>query len=65
MTTFSVTASGKASRTYTLQHRASLVSGLWEDIKSVGPLGADGTVYLTDDAPPATAGFYRLRVTAP
>jgi lysophospholipase L1-like esterase len=64
-TSISVTAAGKASRTYTLQHRASLVSGIWADIKSVGPLGADGTVYLTDDSPTATAGFYRLRVTAP
>jgi hypothetical protein len=62
---YTVTASSKAERTYALERRANLGSGEWSCVASVGPLAADGTVALSDPAPPATRGFYRLRVTAP
>lgn len=63
-TTFTVTASGKATRTYVLE-RCPTMAGVWTDVDSLGPLGMDGTVSLTDATPPATSGFYRMRVSAP
>jgi hypothetical protein len=61
---FTVTANGKAARSYVL-HRQSTLGGLWEPVISVGPLGDDTQVTLTDPAPPATNAFYRLSVTGP
>ncbi len=64
-TTFTVTAAGKASRSYVLERRASLVNGSWTDVTSVGPLGTDGLVTLIDSSASASAGFYRIRVFVP
>ena len=62
---FTTTAQGKASRTYVLERRINLTTGPWTTIDSVGPLAVDGPLNLTDSAPPAGSGFYRIRVTAP
>jgi phosphodiesterase/alkaline phosphatase D-like protein len=64
-TSYTVTAVGKAARTYTLERSTSLTAGSWTELGSVGPLAADGPVVLSDNHPPASSGFYRLRVTAP
>ena len=42
-----------------------LDGGTWTQVATTGALVADGTVTLTDPAPPATNGFYRLRVILP
>jgi hypothetical protein len=62
---FTITASGKAGRTYVLERNTNLAAGPWTSLGSVGPLAADGPVVLSDPAPPANSGFYRLRVSAP
>jgi hypothetical protein len=62
---FTVTASGKAARTYVLERKTNLAAGPWTPLGSAGPLAADGPVVLSDPAPPANTGFYRLRVSAP
>jgi hypothetical protein len=62
---FTVTAAGKASRTYVLERRANLGAGPWTEVGALGPLAADAAVTLTDPAPPANAAFYRMRVAAP
>ena len=62
---FTVTAAGKATRTYVLERRDNLGSGPWTDIKTFGPLTVDGPVSLSDTSPPANRGFYRMRVIAP
>jgi hypothetical protein len=62
---FSVTAAGKASRTYVLERRANLGAGPWQEVGAAGPLAADAPVTLIDPAPPAKAAFYRMRVAAP
>ncbi len=64
-TSFTVTASGKAARTYVLERKTNLAAGPWTPLSSVGPLAADGPVVLSDPAPPANSAFYRLRVSAP
>jgi hypothetical protein len=64
-TSYTITATGKATRTYVMERRATLDAGPWTVISSIGPLTADGTVTLGDPNPPAASGFYRLRVTAP
>jgi hypothetical protein len=65
VTSYTVTATGKATRTYVLERRATLDAGPWTVIDSTGPFTADGNVTLSDENPPAASGFYRLRVTAP
>jgi len=62
---YTLTASGKAARTYVLERSNTLGTGAWTEIRSVGPLTVDGPVRLTDPAPPVNAAFYRLRVTSP
>jgi uncharacterized repeat protein (TIGR03803 family) len=64
-TTFTVTAAGKASRSYVLERRATLTTGPWTTIVSIGPLTADASISLTDPTSPQTAAYYRLRVNAP
>jgi hypothetical protein len=62
---FTITASGKAARTYVLERKTNLAAGPWTPLGSVGPLAADGPVSLSDPVPPANTGFYRLRVSGP
>ena len=62
---FTVTAAGKAGRSYSLQRRADLTSGTWSAVISQGPLAADGPVSLTDTAAPAGRAFYRIQVLLP
>jgi hypothetical protein len=62
---FTITASGKAARTYVLERKTNLAASPWTPLGSVGPLAADGPVVLSDSTPPANSGFYRLRVSAP
>jgi len=62
---FTVQVAGISARIYTLQHRPALTTGTWADVVSQGPLGANATVTLTDNAPPAGTGFYRVRVRRP
>ncbi|MFO1481807.1 MAG: choice-of-anchor D domain-containing protein [Verrucomicrobiaceae bacterium] len=64
--TFTLTTAGKSGRTYILERSASLgASASWSTVTTQGPLGADGTVTLTDNATPGTNAFYRIRVTGP
>jgi regulation of enolase protein 1 (concanavalin A-like superfamily) len=53
---------GKAARTYSLERAASLDSGEWQQIESVGPLTTDGIIQVTDPAPLPDRGFYRLQI---
>ncbi len=62
---FTVTTHGIAGRTYKLQRRASLTSGVWTDVTTQGPLPADTALTLTDPSPPAGRGFYRVMVSFP
>ena len=64
-TTFTLTANGKAGRTYALQRCTNLVTGSWITVTTTGPLGADATLPLTDTAAPAGKAFYRIQVSAP
>ena len=64
-TSFSVTAAGKAARTYVLERQTTLGTDPWTVIDTVGPLAGDAAVMLIDHAPLPDAGLYRLRVTAP
>ncbi len=64
-TTFTVTAAGKAARSYVLERRASLATGSWSTVTSIGPIASDSPVNLTDSSPPPNTGFYRIRVAAP
>jgi hypothetical protein len=61
---FTVTAAGKAGRSYVLERRDG-GHGTWADAAASGPLAADGTVTLTDPAPPPSSGMYRVKVMAP
>ena len=63
--TFTITACGKATHTYTLERTTSLSSGPWSGVDTAGPLVADGTVTLTDLSPPVGAAYYRLKVELP
>ncbi|MBK8092248.1 MAG: hypothetical protein IPK32_09800 [Verrucomicrobiaceae bacterium] len=61
---FSVSTSGKAGRTYTLQRSTNLT--FWIAVGSPqGPLASDGAVTLQDAAMPNDAAFYRIEVTGP
>jgi hypothetical protein len=62
---FTVTANGKAGKTYTLQRKTDLASGAWQDLTTQGPLATDGAISLTDPAAPATNAFYRIQTAAP
>ena len=64
-TSYTVTAAGKAGRTYVLQRRTDLAAGAWTTATTTAPLAADGTVSLTDPAAPAGNAFYRIQVCAP
>ena len=64
-TTFTVTAAGKAARSYVLERRATLDIGPWTTVTSIGPLATDGPINLTDPAAPTNSAFYRVRVSAP
>ncbi|MCX6879075.1 MAG: thrombospondin type 3 repeat-containing protein, partial [Verrucomicrobia bacterium] len=64
-TSYTVTVPGKASRSYVLERSASLGTGPWTAVGSVGPLAVPGTITLSDPAAPTEAGFYRVRVSAP
>ena len=61
--TFTVTTSGKAGRTYLLQRTTTLAPDSWATVDTIGPLGSDGPVSLTDAARPNDAAFYRIQVT--
>ncbi|WP_395737483.1 cadherin-like beta sandwich domain-containing protein [Prosthecobacter sp.] len=63
--TFSLTTDGKSARTYLLERNLTLDSASWSIVATQGPLGADGTVTLTDPSSPAGRAFYRIRVSAP
>ncbi len=63
--TFTVTAAGKAARSYVLERSTTLSAGQWTNVISIAPLAADGPVALTDPATPNNSAFYRLRVSAP
>ena len=63
--TFTLTASGKAGRTYSLQRRTDLASGIWDTVITTGPLAADVPLFLTDQSAPAGNAFYRIQVTVP
>jgi alpha-tubulin suppressor-like RCC1 family protein len=63
--TFTVTASGKAGRSYALQYRSNAATGTWINVTHLGPLAVDGPVVLTDPAAPAENAFYRIQVSAP
>lgn len=64
---FSAVVPGKAGRTYTLQRRADLGAGTWEDVATTGPVSVDGDLTLVDPAAGADRAFYRATVvlTAP
>ncbi len=62
---FTVTAPGKAGRSYWLERRQSLDAGPWVSVDSESPLAVNGTVALTDSSPPENKGFYRVRVSFP
>jgi hypothetical protein len=62
---FTVTAKGKAGRSYTLQKRTDLATGSWSVVTSAGALTTDGPVILTDLAATAQQAFYRIQVSAP
>jgi hypothetical protein len=64
-TAYTVTAAGKKDRSYVMERSTAPGNVDWTNVGTVGPLGADGPVELTDFAPPPQSGFYRLRVTAP
>lgn len=56
---------GRAGRTYLLERMVTQDGSEWEQVKSVGPLPANGQQQLTDPAPPAKLGIYRLQVVFP
>ncbi|MCX6864921.1 MAG: hypothetical protein NTV46_01640 [Verrucomicrobia bacterium] len=62
---FTVTAAGKATRTYVLERNTNLAAGPWTSLGILGPLAADGPVVLTDNAAPDGKAFYRIQVSAP
>ena len=64
-TGYTVTAAGKAGRRYVLERSTAPGAAAWTSVGTVGSLGADGPIMLTDPAPPLEAGCYRLRVTVP
>ena len=63
--TFVLTENGKAGRTYALQRRAYLATGDWTTVTTQGPLCADTSISLTDNAAPEGKAFYRIQVSAP
>ncbi len=65
-TPFSVKVAGVAERTYTLLRAAALDSSptVWTPVQTVGPLGSNQTIVLSDPAQPPGAAFYRTSVTA-
>ena len=63
--TFTLTTSGKAGRTYSLQRKTDLSAGTWDTLGTRGPLAIDDPVTLTDPAAPAGKAFYRIQVAAP
>ncbi|MGJ8642408.1 MAG: choice-of-anchor tandem repeat GloVer-containing protein [Luteolibacter sp.] len=62
---FTVTANGKAGRTYVLERNPGFDPAFWTAVTFDGPLDIDGPVNLTDDSPLIGSGFYRLRVSSP
>jgi hypothetical protein len=62
---FTVTTSGKSGRKYFLDQSPTLAEGTWTSVATLGPLASDATVELSDPAPAAGAGFYRIRVQFP
>ncbi|MES2661052.1 MAG: choice-of-anchor tandem repeat GloVer-containing protein [Verrucomicrobiota bacterium] len=63
---FTITALGKAGRSYWLERSYTLAPGSWTPADSAGPLDSDGTVELIDDStPPENKSLYRVRVTCP
>jgi hypothetical protein len=62
---YKIIAAGKKDRSYVMERSTAPGNVDWTNVGTVGPLGADGPVELTDSAPPPQSGFYRLRVTAP
>jgi hypothetical protein len=61
---FTVTAAGKAGRSYVMERRDG-GNGTWTAVAASGPLAADGTVTLSDPAPPPGSGMYRVKVVLP
>ncbi|MES2659557.1 MAG: LamG-like jellyroll fold domain-containing protein [Verrucomicrobiota bacterium] len=62
---FTLTVNGISGRTYKLQRRAHLTSGVWTNVASQGPLLSNAVVTLVDGTPPAGQGFYRVMVNFP
>jgi hypothetical protein len=62
---FTLTAAGKAGRSYTLQRCSDLTAGAWATVTITNQLSADTPVSLTDSAAPAGKAFYRIQVIGP
>ena len=61
-TTFSITVPGKPGRTYVLQKREDLASGVWIDVETRSGLATAEPLTLSDFAATAGRGFYRVVV---
>jgi hypothetical protein len=64
-TAFTLTAAGKAGRSYVLERTIDLSGGSWAEVASSASLQAAGTVTLSDPQPPGNGAFYRVRVVLP
>jgi hypothetical protein len=62
---FVVELSGKGGRFYTLEKSSSVPAGGWEAVSTSTVLSTNQPVFLTNSAPLAGNGFYRVRVQKP
>jgi hypothetical protein len=56
---------GRAGRTYLLERMIGQDGSEWEQVRTIGPLAANGSQQTTDPSPPAGSGIYRLQVVFP
>ena len=59
---FTAEVQGRVGRIYTLQRSDNLEPDKWTGVVSVGPLGANGPVTLSDPGAPPGKAFYRVGV---
>lgn len=52
--------SAVAGRTYRLESRENLTAGGWSEVKTVGPVAADGLTEIEDTRSPTETRYYRL-----